>query len=117
GSSSCSASCGSTIAQIITNNSGNVGTVTYTITPSASSCVGPTTSATITVNPKPVAVATPSTASICSGNAPSIALTSNVTGTLFAWAISQTATVSGGSACNSTCGTTITQALANSSNN
>ncbi len=42
---------GSTISQVLSTTNALVGTVVYTITPSANACNGPTTVATVTVNP------------------------------------------------------------------
>ncbi|MBX7094717.1 MAG: gliding motility-associated C-terminal domain-containing protein [Flavobacteriales bacterium] len=102
---------GSTINQTLTASGVTPGTVTYTVTPTSNGCTGSTATVTVTVNPIPTATATPSSTSVCSGNAPSIALTSNVSGTTFAWTVSQTAGISGGS--NSS-GSSISQTLSNS---
>jgi hypothetical protein len=42
---------GSTINQILSLSNSSIGTVTYTVTPTANSCNGPTTVVTVTVNP------------------------------------------------------------------
>ena len=71
-------------------------TVTFTITPTANGCAGPTTTATVLVNPTPNAVATPSSQTICSGaTITTIALTSSTTGTTYAWTRDNAATVTG----------------------
>ncbi len=88
---------GTSIAQTLTASGTTSGTAVYTITPTAGGCNGNPISVTITVNPRPTATATPASQTICSGSASSIALSSNVTGTTFAWTVVQTG-VSGASA-------------------
>lgn len=61
-----SASSGSTIAQTLSNSGSVQGTVTYTITPTAASCPGPTGTATVNVNPLPQGSIVGST-TICNG--------------------------------------------------
>ncbi len=106
-----SASSGNTISQTLTNSGTSNGTATYTITPSANSCNGSTATVTVTVKPRPVATANPSPQTICSGGTTSIALTSNVTGTSFAWTVVQAGGITGGSASS---GSSIAQTLSNS---
>lgn len=108
--SGASASSGSTITQTLTATGTTNGTAVYTITPIANGCNGTPVTATVTVKPIPSATATPSTQSFCSGGTTSIALTSDVTGSTFAWTVTQTS-VSGASASS---GTNIAQALATS---
>ncbi len=67
----------------------NLATTTYTFTPNTQQCAR-TVTMTVLVKPKPVATATPNTQTICSGNATNIVLTSNRTGTTFAWTATQT---------------------------
>jgi len=102
-----SASSGTVIAQTLTATGASVGTAVYTITPTAGGCAGAPIVVSVSVNPTPSATATPSSQSICSNNASSIALTSNVTGTSFAWTVTQT-NVSGATASS---GTVIAQTL------
>ncbi|MCX6243595.1 MAG: T9SS type A sorting domain-containing protein [Bacteroidetes bacterium] len=84
------------ISGSLTNTTFNPITVTFTITPTANGCAGPTTTATVLVNPTPNAIATPSSQTICSGSAiTSIVLTSSTTGTTYAWTRDNTATVTG----------------------
>ena len=90
GVSGASASSGATIAQTITNSGTTQGSATYTITPTANSCVGNTLNAVVTINPLPTVTATPASQTICSGTSTSISLTSNVTGTTFPWTVVQT---------------------------
>lgn len=101
------ASSGSTIAQTLSTTGTSPGTAVYTITPTAAGCTGNPISVTITVYPKPVATASPTTQTFCSGNATSIGLTSNVSGTTFAWTVTQSG-ATGASASN---GSTIAQTL------
>ncbi len=103
---------GLNIAQTITSTGTVTGTAVYTIIPSANNCNGAPVIVTITVNPVPVLTTTPSTQTICSGDATSIALTSDVTGTTFAWTFNQT-NASGASDGN---GTTIIQTLSATGN-
>ncbi len=100
-------SSGSTIAQTLSTTGASPGTAVYTITPTAAGCTGNPISVTITVYPIPVATASPTTQTFCSGNATSIGLSSNVSGTTFAWTITQSG-ATGASASN---GTTIAQTL------
>jgi gliding motility-associated-like protein len=102
-----SANSGSSIAQTLSTTGATPGTATYTITPSANGCIGTPLNVTITVNPIPTVSATPTTQTICSGAATSILLNGSVTGTTFAWTVSQTA-ASGASAGS---GTSIAQTL------
>jgi PKD repeat protein len=72
--------------QTISSTLSVAGTVTYTITPSANGCTGIPVSHIITVNPFPSITNTPLTQAICSGSSNTlVTLTSNVTGTTFAW--------------------------------
>ena len=98
---------GASINQTLSTNGSNSGTAIYTITPSASNCVGSSVSETITVNPIPVGVASPSSQIICSGSPNTITLSSDVTGASFAWTVSQSG-VSGASNGN---GSSISQTL------
>jgi len=101
---------GSSIAQTLTNSGTTAGTVTYTITPTASSCAGTSTNVVITVNPLPDVIATPSSQTINSGDATGISLTGNVQGTTFAWTVTQ----SGVTGATAGSGSSIAQTLTNS---
>jgi hypothetical protein len=102
---------GSPIAQTLTNSSTAPGTATYTITPTAATCIGNDITAVITVNPIPDVIATPSSQAICSGSLTSIALTSGVSNTTFSWTAAGTAGTGGFSDAS---GNSITQVLTNS---
>ncbi len=107
GVSGASASSGSNITQTLTATGTTQGTATYTITPTAGTCSGAPIVVTVSVNPIPSVTATPSVDAFCTGGVTSVALTSNVTGTTFAWTVTQTG-VSGASASS---GSSITQTL------
>ncbi len=106
-------SSGSTIAQTLTNSGSTPGTVTYLVTPSASSCPGSAISVVVTVNPTPAVIATPILQTICAGQATSIGLSSAVSGTTFAWTVNGSAGTGGFSASS---GNSIAQTLTNSTN-
>jgi len=98
GFTNCSSSCGTTIAQTLTNNGSTAGVVRYTVIPTANNCSGSSFTVDVTVNPKPVTTATPSSQSICSGNAVTTIVlgTSNgLTGTTYSWTRNNTASVTG----------------------
>jgi large repetitive protein len=95
----------STIAQQLTASGNSVGTVDYTITPTANGCTGIPIHSIISV--KPIPVISPATSTICSGANSNITLTSVPTGASFAWTVVQT-DVSGAS---SGSGTSIAQVL------
>ncbi len=96
-----------TVTGIAANGTGDIGgsltnttnapiTVTFTITPTANGCPGPSITATVVVNPIPDALATPASQTICSANAiTTIVLSGNVTGTVFNWTRNNTGTVTG----------------------
>ena len=109
GVSGASPGAGSSIIQALSTTGTSFGTAVYTITPtvSGSGCVGTPINVTITINPYPLAIATPTSQTICSGSTTGISLTSNVSGTTFAWTISQS-NVSGGAGGG---GATISQTL------
>ncbi|NTW32596.1 MAG: hypothetical protein HGB12_08235 [Bacteroidetes bacterium] len=92
-------SSGATINQTLTNPSNaTAGSVQYLVTPTSTtgSCVGTAFAITITVNPTPTITNTPLTQSICSGvNTTLVTLTSDVSGTTFAWTASASAGISG----------------------
>ena len=89
---------GAIIAQTLTATGTSQGTAIYTITPTANGCPGTAIKDTVKVNPLPVATASPSPQTICSGTATSIALSSNVSGTTYAWSAPVMSGVSGGTA-------------------
>jgi hypothetical protein len=99
---------GSSINQTLTNLTTVNGTATYTITPTANGCVGPTTNVVVTVKPRPNATASPQT--ICSGFTTNIPI-SGLSGSSYTW----TAVASNVSGAGSGSGTTIAQALTSSS--
>ncbi len=82
-------SSGAVISQTLTTTGTTSGTVDYTITPSVGACAGTPILVTITVNPTPTAIAAPVTQTICSGDSSNLSLTSNVTGTTYAWTVAQ----------------------------
>ncbi|MFZ1357028.1 MAG: PKD-like domain-containing protein, partial [Saprospiraceae bacterium] len=83
------------ISGSLTNTTNAPITVTFTITPTASSCPGASITATVLVNPTPNAVATPASQTICSGAITTIALSGAVTGTTYAWTRDNTASAIG----------------------
>ncbi len=102
---------GSTISQTLTNSGTTPETVTYTVTPTANSCIGTAASVIVTVNPKPALTTTPLAVSICSGETTAILLTANVAGTIFTWtAAASSVNITGFS---SGSGNNISQTLAN----
>ncbi|MGZ3862527.1 MAG: PKD-like domain-containing protein [Bacteroidia bacterium] len=107
GVSGASASSGTVISQALSATGVSAGTADYTITPTANGCSGTPQNVVVTVNPIPSATATPSSQALCSGATSTVALTGNVSGTTFAWTVTQT-NISGASAGS---GTTISQAL------
>ena len=108
GASGATAGAGASISQVLNATGTAPGTVTYTITPSASGCPGLPVTFVVTVNPIPVAIATPAVQTICSGSTTSIALSSAVAGSTYSWTVVQTG-VSGASAGS---GSSIAQVLA-----
>ncbi|WP_435261469.1 PKD-like domain-containing protein [Tenacibaculum sp. nBUS_03] len=106
-----------TIADVLTNTSGSVQTVIYTITPVSSNiCSGDSYEYTVTVNPEPDIVSAP-TDNICSGLALNHDLTSdvNIPGTTFSWVVADNINVTGETTGISTT-TSITDTLINTSN-
>lgn len=106
-------SSGNIIAQSLTNTGTSAGTIRYTITPTANSCIGITFTVDITVNPAPVGSAIAQT--ICSGSATNVVLNSNVTGTTYSWTAAIQTTPTGGTITGFSNGTqnTIVQTLNN----
>ena len=80
---------GNSIAQTLTNSGVVSGTAIYTVTPIANGCSGTPTTITVTVNPIPVASFLGITP-ICSTWSPAITLSSNLSGTTYAWTVVQT---------------------------
>jgi len=105
---------GSIIAQTLTNSGYSTETVTYTITPSANGCTGPSSDYVVSVYPVPDLSNNPTTKSICSGVSTNITLLSNVSGTLFTWTATSSSPNISGYASNSTPSSTISQTLTNS---
>jgi len=79
---------GSTIAQTLVTNSVIPGTVDYTITPTAATCVGLPITVTVTVNPTPEVFGSGGTI-ICSGESTNIILSPKILGTDFTWTVVQ----------------------------
>jgi uncharacterized protein (TIGR02145 family) len=103
---------GTLISDILINSGFTTETVTYTITPRANNCDGPEYDYTVTVYPTPDLAFTPPAQTLCSGQTSSIGLSSNVSGTTFAWtAVASSPNVTGYSPGS---GITIAQSLSNS---
>lgn len=102
---------GSSIIQTLLATGSSAGTVTYNVTPTASSCSGNPVSVVITVNPVPFVTATPLTSTICSGGVTSVNLSSFTSGTTFSWTAANGSGISGASPGS---GTSISQTLTNS---
>lgn len=100
------ASSGTGIVQTLSTTSGISGTATYSVTPTASTCVGAPLVFTITVNPTPSGAFTGPT-TICSGATTALNLTSAVAGTTFTW----TANATGVSGSSDSAGNSIAQTL------
>ena len=81
---------GSSIAQILTATSNNVGEAVYSVTPANVGCPGTPILVTIRVNPIPVATANVAVTTICSSSTTDITLTSSIAGTTFSWSVIQT---------------------------
>ena len=79
---------GSSIVSFTATNTGTTQTSgVFTVTPTASSCVGPVQTFTISVNPTPIMSVTPTAQSVCHNqNTSSEVFTSNVAGTTYTWA-------------------------------
>jgi hypothetical protein len=70
--------------------------VTFTITPTSTTCSGTPIIATVLVNPRPTAVRTPASQTICSGaTITPVELTGGVSGTTYNWTRDNTASVTG----------------------
>lgn len=102
-----SAGTGSSITQTLTTTGSTPGSAVYTITPTATGCVGFPISVIVNVDRTPVATATPTAQTICAGDATAITLTSDIPGSTFAWTVAQT----GASGASPGGGSAITQIL------
>jgi gliding motility-associated-like protein len=102
---------GSSIIQTLLATGASAGTVTYNVTPTASTCPGAPVSIVITVNPVPFVTATPLTSTICSGATSAVSLSSFTSGTTFSWTAANGSGISGASPGS---GTSIAQTLTNS---
>ncbi len=86
----------------LTNTTNAPVTVTFTITPTAAGCPGPSITATVLVNPTPNAVANLTSQTKCSGVAiDNITFTGVVSGTVFNWTRDNTVSATGISASGS----------------
>jgi len=101
-----------TLSQALQSTTNAAGSVSYSITPSALSCVGNSEQALVTVNPIPVASVNPGVQSICSGTSTSLILSGNMPGITYGWTVSANNNIIGAfSGSNDT----IAQLLTNSS--
>jgi len=85
------------INQTLTNTSGSSAVVTYEVTPTSTSnpfCAGVPQTVFITVDSEPVMTSS-NAETICSGDSPSLTFTSNVTGSTFAWTVTNVTGVTG----------------------
>jgi len=78
---------GSLIDQPLVATATTPGTATYTITPTANGCAGPSITVEITVDPVPTSNSLSET--ICSGSTTSMGLTSDIPGTTFDWTVTE----------------------------
>jgi PKD repeat protein len=76
---------GSTITDIITNNTNADAVVAYVITPMVNGCAGSAFGLRVTVHPLPVFTPPPVVPPICSGESANITLTSNINPTTYTW--------------------------------
>jgi len=98
------------IADVLTNASAtSSATVTYTIIPTAGTCVGDPFTLTVTVTPKPILTATPTNATICTQQQTAINLSANLAATTYTW----TSVATGGVTGNSTNSTPTASTLIN----
>lgn len=112
GVSGANAGGGSTISQTINCTSAVTGSATYTITPSANTCLGIPADIIVTVNPVPTLVASPSSETVCTYGTTAINLSSNVVGASFSWTVAYSANIIGPS---NGSGTSINQMVYNTS--
>ena len=103
---------GTNPGNVATFNSTLAGIYSVVITNTTTNCVSASASGTVTVNPIPVVTPSPTSQSLCSGSPTSIALSSNVSGTTFAWTI----TPSGVNGASAGSGSSIAQTLTASGN-
>lgn len=99
---------GNSILDLLTTTTSATGTVTYTITPTASGCVGLPTTASVIVNPLPVAIGTPASQSICSGTQTGISLSSTPAGATFSWTVLENGVVGASVGSSNTISQTLT---------
>ncbi|WP_062052657.1 PKD-like domain-containing protein [Aquimarina longa] len=107
-----------TITDVLTNTSGNIQTVMYTITPkSPDGCFGTPYTYTVTIRPEPFVAKSP-TDTVCSTSALNHDLSSdvNISGTTFSWLAGDNPNVTGETTTTTTT-TTITDVLTNTSGN
>jgi len=114
GATGATAGTGTNISQILTATGSALGTVIYSIIPTANGCSGSAITVTIDVTPTPIMTATSST-QICSGDTTSIVLSTNLAGATYEWNVVQT-NVTGASA-GSGSGPVIAQTLTTITNN
>jgi gliding motility-associated-like protein len=81
---------GSSITQVLTATSNNIGEAVYSVTPTVGGCPGIPMLVTVRVNPIPVATANAAVTTICSSSTTDITLTSSIAGTTFSWTVIQT---------------------------
>jgi gliding motility-associated-like protein len=99
---------GSSIAQVLTATSNNIGEAVYSVTPSVGGCPGSSILIKVNVNPIPVASANTAVTSICSSSITNIALTSTVAATTFSWTVIQTGIFGASSGTGNSIGQTLT---------
>jgi gliding motility-associated-like protein len=99
---------GSSIAQVLTATSNNIGEAVYSVTPSVGGCPGSSILIKVNVNPIPVASANTAVTSICSSSITNIALTSTVAATTFSWTVIQTGIFGASSGTGNAIGQTLT---------
>jgi uncharacterized protein (TIGR02145 family) len=103
---------GNLISQTLVNSGTTIETVTYTVTPTANSCVGTPSGVIVTVNPTPHVSNNPLVQTLCTQHLFSVNLTSTVPGSTFAWTCTASSPNLSGFSAGS--GSTISQTLANS---
>lgn len=107
GVSGASGGSGSSISQTLSNSGAVTSSATYTITPTANTCVGAAIKFVAAVNPLPVLSVNPSASTICSGQTSAINCTSNIAGTTYSW----TAGLTGAAGASAGTGNAINQTL------
>ena len=111
GQSACVSGCGENINDSLYNTEFANAKITYTITPWANGCSGPTFSDIVTVRPVPVATVIDSPATICSDAKTDIRITSTTSSATFSWSPSTDSTTISGFAAGA--GATIAQKIVN----